>query len=173
MSSFETPKNYKQYLDVSYADFIPRFGIWCRPPRIYSLIKKPNPLPNKNSTACYFKRSTLNSSSFYNHLQRRQWTFIPNYNMNCIPLAPSVHPQVRRISGQSGEETLGAWKHVFLWLSESTPVGYTQEFLLFMHNSTGLPWWTTVIVATVFLRTVVTFPLAVYQVCSMDKSVTK
>jgi hypothetical protein len=88
--------------------------------------------------------------------------------MNKILSASSVRPplQIRHISGQSGVETFGAWPRVYLWLSESTPVGCAQDLLLYVHNSTGLPWWTTIILATVLLRTVVTLPLAFYQVCS-------
>lgn len=176
MRNFETPKNCKQYSDASYREALPRLGIWCQHSRIHSLIKKADPSPNKISILCYSaRRNTSYSNSLYNNLQHRQWTFISNYNIKSILLASSVHPhfQIRQISGQCGEETLGVWTRVFLWLSESTPVGYTQDFLLFVHNSTGLPWWTTIILATVFLRTVVTLPLAVYQVCSTDKGITK
>jgi membrane protein insertase Oxa1/YidC/SpoIIIJ len=80
---------------------------------------------------------------------------------------------MRHISGQSWEETIGVWTRVFMWLSESAPVGYAEDFLLFVHNSTGIPWWTTIVLTTVFLRTVVTLPLAVYQVCSRDKGKNK
>ncbi|GFG37145.1 hypothetical protein Cfor_00395 [Coptotermes formosanus] len=79
------------------------------------------------------------------------------------------HVQIRHISGQSGVETFGAWTHVYEWLSESIPVGCAQDLLLYVHNSTGLPWWTTVILATVLLRTVVTLPVAFYQNYIMAK----
>lgn len=51
----------------------------------------------------------------------------------------------------------------FKWLSESTLVEYTQNFVLSVHDITGLPWWATIICTTVLLRTTVTLPLAVYQ----------
>lgn len=52
-----------------------------------------------------------------------------------------------------------------LWqsISNSTPVHYFQQGLVQVHDITGLPWWATVIISTVFLRTVVTLPFAIYQ----------
>ncbi|XP_059615692.1 cytochrome c oxidase assembly protein COX18, mitochondrial [Phlebotomus argentipes] len=52
-----------------------------------------------------------------------------------------------------------------LWmsLSSSTPVSYCQEGLIKLHDSTGLPWWGTIILSTILLRSVVTVPLTIYQ----------
>lgn len=52
-----------------------------------------------------------------------------------------------------------------LWqsISNSTPVHYFQQGLIQVHDITGLPWWATVIISTIFLRTVVTLPFAIYQ----------
>lgn len=52
-----------------------------------------------------------------------------------------------------------------LWLSisNSTPVAYCQQGLVELHDLSGLPWWASIIVSTVLLRTVVTMPLAIYQ----------
>ncbi|XP_023015149.2 cytochrome c oxidase assembly protein COX18, mitochondrial [Leptinotarsa decemlineata] len=52
---------------------------------------------------------------------------------------------------------------IFKWLSESTPVECIQKLLLTLHDSSGLPWWGTIIGTTILLRTCVTVPLAVYQ----------
>ncbi|XP_068085088.1 cytochrome c oxidase assembly protein COX18, mitochondrial isoform X2 [Anabrus simplex] len=52
---------------------------------------------------------------------------------------------------------------VYKLFSESAPVLKTQELLLHFHDISGLPWWATIIVSTVVLRTVVTLPLAIYQ----------
>ncbi|XP_069680104.1 cytochrome c oxidase assembly protein COX18, mitochondrial isoform X2 [Periplaneta americana] len=82
---------------------------------------------------------------------------------NIMPLSLACsYTQVRHVSGES-YEYLNPWTRVFLWMSESIPVSYAQDFLLFMHNSTGLPWWTTIVLTTVLLRSVMTLPLAVYQ----------
>lgn len=175
VSYFEPQKKCKQYSDASYLEVLPRLGIWCHLSRIQSPIRNPDPLHNKNSIICCSTRNTSYSNSLYNNVQYRQLTFTSNYSIKSILSASSVHPhfQIRHISGQSGEETVGIWTRVFFWLSGSTPVGYAQDFLLFLHNSTGLPWWTTVILATVFLRTAVTLPFAVYQVCLSDKVITR
>uniref|UniRef100_A0A336MUR6 CSON006167 protein n=1 Tax=Culicoides sonorensis TaxID=179676 RepID=A0A336MUR6_CULSO len=48
-------------------------------------------------------------------------------------------------------------------MSESTPVHYVQEGLVTFHDTTGLPWWATIIISTITLRTLITLPLTVYQ----------
>lgn len=52
-----------------------------------------------------------------------------------------------------------------LWISisNSTPVAYFQEGLINLHDITGLPWWTTIILSTVLLRSCITVPLTIYQ----------
>lgn len=58
------------------------------------------------------------------------------------------------------ETVAGIWKSI----SNSTPVAYLQDGLLLLHDSTCLPWWATIVISTVLLRTVITLPFAVYQV---------
>ncbi|CRK99575.1 CLUMA_CG012888, isoform A [Clunio marinus] len=53
----------------------------------------------------------------------------------------------------------GFWNSV----SSSVPVTTLQEGITHLHDITGLPWWGTIVVSTVLLRTVLTFPLAIYQ----------
>lgn len=48
-------------------------------------------------------------------------------------------------------------------LSQSAPVAYMQHGMINLHDLTGLPWWATIVLTTVGLRTLVTLPLAVYQ----------
>ncbi|XP_058827803.1 cytochrome c oxidase assembly protein COX18, mitochondrial [Topomyia yanbarensis] len=52
-----------------------------------------------------------------------------------------------------------------LWttVSCSTPVAYMQQGLIAMHDLSGLPWWASIIVSTVLVRSIVTLPLAIYQ----------
>lgn len=52
---------------------------------------------------------------------------------------------------------------LFKTLSDSTPVEYIQKFLITVHDTTGLPWWASIICSTFFLRSAITFPLAVHQ----------
>lgn len=168
ISSLEALKNYKQYSDI-----FPRMESSCQHSRLHAVTEKPDPLPNKNRMFfCYStRRSTSYSNSYYSSLQCNQWTFASNRNINYVLSASTVRPhfQIRHISGQSGEDTLGVWTRVYFWLSESTAVGYAQDLLLFVHNSTGLPWWAAIVLATALLRSVVTLPLAFYQVCSTDR----
>ena len=167
----DTMKYCKQYLDVCFPDVFPRLGIWCQHSKLHSLPEKPDYLRNKSKVLCYSaKINTSDRNPCYSILQRNR-LLVSALNINNTLWASSLRPcfQIRHISGQSGVETFGAWTHVYLWLSESTPVGCAQDMLLYVHNSTGLPWWTTIILATVLLRTVVTLPLAVYQVCSTKR----
>lgn len=167
VSYLDSMKYCKQYLDVGFPDVFPRLGIWCQHSKLHSLPEKTDYLRSKSKALCYSaKRNTSDLNPCYSILQRNRW-LVSEPNMNNSQWASSLRPyfQIRHISGQTGVETFGAWTHVYLWLSESTPVGLAQDLLLYVHNSTGLPWWTTIILATVLLRTVVTLPLAVYQVC--------
>ncbi|KAF5276999.1 hypothetical protein FQR65_LT16078 [Abscondita terminalis] len=52
---------------------------------------------------------------------------------------------------------------IFRTISESAPVEYLQKFVVGIHDVTGLPWWATIVCTTVFLRSTVTVPLAIYQ----------
>lgn len=73
-------------------------------------------------------------------------------------------PQNRHFSVQSSIESLAKTQTgIFKTLSESTPVEYMQKFLIAFHDTSGLPWWATIICTAVLLRTTVTLPLAVYQ----------
>lgn len=73
-------------------------------------------------------------------------------NQKCLQIQ-----QNRQFSYTSAITTL--WQSI----SNSTPVHYFQQGLVQMHDITGLPWWATVILSTVLLRTVVTLPFAIYQ----------
>lgn len=53
---------------------------------------------------------------------------------------------------------------VFKAISESAPIKITQDSLLLLHDYTGLPWWSIIILTTVMMRTIVTLPLSFYQV---------
>jgi hypothetical protein len=156
---------YKQYSRRSNPCVLRRLGSWCQHSRLHSLTEKPDSSSSRRIICSSAARNSFYSYSCYGSLHL--WTFAVDRNINSLPSSARVSGQfqIRQISGQSGIETGGIWSRVFLWLSESPPVAHAQDLLLILHNSTGLPWWTTIIVATVFLRTVVTLPLAFYQVC--------
>ncbi|XP_036919334.1 cytochrome c oxidase assembly protein COX18, mitochondrial isoform X1 [Sturnira hondurensis] len=48
-------------------------------------------------------------------------------------------------------------------LATSAPVQGAEDLLLGAHSAMGLPWWSTVVLTTVALRSAVTLPLAAYQ----------
>ncbi|XP_029171298.1 cytochrome c oxidase assembly protein COX18, mitochondrial isoform X2 [Nylanderia fulva] len=52
---------------------------------------------------------------------------------------------------------------IFKTLSESTLVKIGQDSLLWMHDYTGLPWWSVIVLTTIMMRTMITLPLALYQ----------
>ena len=45
---------------------------------------------------------------------------------------------------------------------EFPPIGYAEKLLETMHDSTGLPWWASLALTTIMLRTLVTLPLSIY-----------
>ncbi|KAL6449106.1 hypothetical protein ACFW04_000660 [Cataglyphis niger] len=52
---------------------------------------------------------------------------------------------------------------IFKTLSESAFVKVTQDSLLWMHDYTGLPWWSVIVLTTIMMRTAITLPLSLYQ----------
>src|SRR5581483_6498064 len=48
-------------------------------------------------------------------------------------------------------------------------ISSNQSILEFIHNSTGLPWWTTILISTVLLRVFLTVPIAIVQQKSVAK----
>ncbi|XP_017784899.1 PREDICTED: mitochondrial inner membrane protein COX18 [Nicrophorus vespilloides] len=70
----------------------------------------------------------------------------------------------RQFSLQSSVESVAKTQSgIFQSISESTPVEYAQKLLLNIHETTGLPWWATIVSTTILMRATITFPLAIYQ----------
>ncbi|CAH1794546.1 unnamed protein product [Owenia fusiformis] len=60
----------------------------------------------------------------------------------------------------------------FCWNYFSTewgPVHYAHELLLYVHTTTGLPWWASIALTTFGLRTLVTVPLQAQSISVMAK----
>lgn len=76
--------------------------------------------------------------------------------------AQTYEPQRATVNYKIGHRRFSAeaWA---LALSRSQPVAYAQELLETVHLTTGLPWCHTIVVTSLALRLVTTFPLAVYQ----------
>lgn len=94
--------------------------------------------------------STLNASYSvlaYNHYHRK------NY----------LHPKTKSLQNYRQFSYSQTITNLWLTISNSVPVAYFQQGLINVHDISGMPWWATVILSTIFLRTVITVPLAVYQ----------
>ncbi|KAM9850201.1 cytochrome c oxidase assembly protein COX18, mitochondrial isoform 2-T3 [Aulostomus maculatus] len=48
-------------------------------------------------------------------------------------------------------------------VADSAPVHLAEDFLLHLQQASGLPWWLSITVSTLSIRTLVTLPLSVYQ----------
>ncbi|KYN05481.1 PREDICTED: mitochondrial inner membrane protein COX18 [Cyphomyrmex costatus] len=58
---------------------------------------------------------------------------------------------------------------LFKAISESAPIKISQDFLLLVHDYTGLPWWSVIVLSTIMMRTAVTLPLSLYQLYILAK----
>lgn len=54
-------------------------------------------------------------------------------------------------------------------LAESGPVHLCEQYLMGVQQVTGFPWWLGIIMSTVMVRTLITLPLATYQVVILAK----
>ncbi|XP_019202480.1 cytochrome c oxidase assembly protein COX18, mitochondrial isoform X2 [Oreochromis niloticus] len=72
---------------------------------------------------------------------------------------------VRALSGGSSDAA-GGW---YSSLADSTPVHLCEQLLVSVQEASGLPWWFSICVATLSVRTLVTLPLAAYQLVVISK----
>lgn len=72
----------------------------------------------------------------------------------------------RSMSGNSASSESWGWSNS---LVESGPVRLCEQYLMGVQQLTGLPWWLSIIVSTVTVRTLITLPLAAYQVVIIAK----
>lgn len=75
-----------------------------------------------------------------------------NQNHKIHALSLKNHQQVRNY-------TPGIWESI----SASQPVNFLQDLTIQLHDVSGMPWWSTIILSTVLLRGFITMPLALYQ----------
>lgn len=54
-------------------------------------------------------------------------------------------------------------------LSDSAPVHLCEHFLVSLQQVSGLPWWLSIVVTTLTVRTLITLPLAAYQLVIISK----
>lgn len=65
---------------------------------------------------------------------------------------------------ESFDSALVTHSAIFKSISESFVVEKAQHFIIQFHDSTGLPWWLSIILTTCIVRLTLTLPLALYQV---------
>lgn len=75
---------------------------------------------------------------------------------------------VRRLSGGGAGDGAGAagW---YGGLSDAAPVHLCEHFLVNLQQVSGLPWWLSIIMSTLTVRTLITLPLTAYQMVIIAK----
>uniref|UniRef100_A0A3Q0RRR3 Cytochrome c oxidase assembly factor COX18 n=1 Tax=Amphilophus citrinellus TaxID=61819 RepID=A0A3Q0RRR3_AMPCI len=73
---------------------------------------------------------------------------------------------VRVLSSVSGGDAAGRW---YGSLSDSAPVHLCEQLLVSVQQVSGFPWWLSIGVATLSVRTLITLPLAAYQLVIISK----
>lgn len=87
---------------------------------------------------------------------------------NCINKQPllsgSSNPALLRYQNNHRHFSIATTiSNIWITISNSTPVAYFQQGLVSFHDLTGLPWWATIVLSTILLRTCITVPLTIYQ----------
>lgn len=77
-----------------------------------------------------------------------------------------VVSRARSMSDNSSISDTSGW---YSSLAESCPVHLCEQYLMGVQQLTGLPWWLSIIISTVMVRTLITLPLAAYQVVIIAK----
>ncbi|KAK9506433.1 hypothetical protein O3M35_008375 [Rhynocoris fuscipes] len=107
--------------------------------------------------------SVFNQNNSKESIHRKHYLF-DNSNITFNHLSRPPHKiQVRHGSDYVDGSIL------YKWIAESTPVEYTQNFLISIHDFSGLPWWATIVGTTLALRCVITLPLSIYQTLILAK----
>ncbi|XP_068460289.1 cytochrome c oxidase assembly protein COX18, mitochondrial [Clinocottus analis] len=95
---------------------------------------------------------------------------LAGFSAVCVPKSP-----VRTQSGAgslSGVRSLSGGAGTAGWygsLSDSAPVHLCEDFLVSVQQVSGLPWWLSIVVATLSVRTLITLPLATYQLVVLSR----
>lgn len=131
--------------------------------------------PSKNSLTLLDSTSRFYSSNYCNKHYRSvvSLPYIFNHQRHVIiccgqirTLNNSDFPLQRRNFSlkDSFESAVTTHSSIFKTISESLIVEKAQNFIIQFHDSTGLPWWLSIILTTCIVRFTFTLPLALYQV---------
>lgn len=80
--------------------------------------------------------------------------------------SPAPPAQVTAVKGVSGAGGGAGW---YGGLADSAPVHLAEQFLVGVQQVSGLPWWASIAIGTLSVRTLVTLPLAAYQMVVVAK----
>lgn len=161
----------------------PAFISAFSPPRItkYSLasnsfttesaIKQINDSYGNNKLESFYGNTKLRrgifqkSDLFKNSLQLPTLLNVRYESTNSVLESTVALPEITNEVDLTGIDAhLKGLEHVFKNISESILMDVWREYLTNIHHHTGLPWWGTIIVSTVLLRTVILFPFSLIQV---------
>lgn len=123
--------------------------------------------------------SRFYSSNYYNKNYRPvgSLSYISDHQRNFITCSGQFRTvnnldftlQRRNFSIQeSFDSALVTHSAIFKSISESFVVEKAQHFIIQFHDSTGLPWWLSIILTTCIVRLTLTLPLALYQVSNRE-----
>ncbi|XP_054648100.1 uncharacterized protein LOC129189930 isoform X1 [Dunckerocampus dactyliophorus] len=79
---------------------------------------------------------------------------------------PAAHSDSSARRQLSSGDAASGWYHQ---VSHSAPVHLAEDFLVHVQQASGLPWWLSIAVSTLSIRTLVTLPLAAYQLLIIGK----
>lgn len=111
---------------------------------------------------------------------------LPAVRCNMVPVRTLSEARtlsgVRTLSGTrtlSGVQTLSGTRTLssggagaagwYSSLSDSPPVHLCEQCLVSLQQVSGLPWWLNIVISTLAVRTLITLPLAAYQMVIVAK----
>lgn len=102
-----------------------------------------------------------------NSLSARRTSLRPDtWSGSRVLLDPGTMWRFRIVSSARSMSDTSGWYNS---LAESGPVHLCEQYLMGVQQLTGLPWWLSIIISTVTVRTLITLPLATYQVVIIAK----
>lgn len=118
-------------------------------------------IPKMISALRFSQKSAVASNSLHLILPRASYSTLLLTENRFTPNKHHAMPAVSKIPARhfSLQSTFAG---IYSEISNSTCVHLCQQNLMNIHDFTGLPWWATIVVTTIALRSAITFPLAVY-----------
>ncbi|XP_074530432.1 cytochrome c oxidase assembly protein COX18, mitochondrial isoform X2 [Halichoeres trimaculatus] len=123
-------------------------------------------LPVRNLSAVWTSSGAKNLSGVWTVSEKKKlsgvWTPLGVQNLSGVWTVTGV----RRFSGVAGDEGSAGFYGA---LSDSAPVHLCEHLLVSVQQVSGLPWWLSICMTTLSVRTLITLPLAAYQMVIIAK----